>query len=558
MTRFASRLSIALFSLGIGNIQAADELHFNQTPFSLPIDTKSFTSVDLNNDGRTDLLAQLDEELRVYLQTENGFNFTSGFVTFTLDSDSLGWDFSNNLGQNPNKLALVTLEAGAEVKVYQLLDDDTAWTSPISVLSGLRSPIGAGVHPLNFVNDVNGDGLDDLILPEANQVAIHLKSPDGFLSPIRVETETRLNTTLYSPDITRRIGQSLHIPNLLLRDVNNDGAEDLISDTEQKLAVFLADTDSQFYFSSNPSYTIDREEIEARLGKFDIENLDFANLTGVLALSHEEILEDIDGDNIADLLLREGGKVSIFGGHANGLDLDSPRQVLRSGGNVLSTFLNDEDGDGKKDLWLWRVEPISVGDIFVWLALSGSISVEAFVYRNEGNEFARRPSRKITVALKFPSVIRLATSLRNIADEARAAGESVNSLSANAQLNNDFREGVAENQRNDLLVLVNDQLKVFYDAVEIASSTTFLGALNYSRDRDNYTIDLKAVVDAAVIDSDPLNGIDTVASLSIPLTADLNSGGLVATRINKDSLDDIFVFTAMTPDAIEGILLLSE
>ena len=70
----------------------------------------------------------------------------------------------------------------------------------------------------------------------------------------------------------------------------------------------------------------------------------------------------------------------------------------------------ETDGDERPDLWLWRVEPISVGDLFIWLALSGSINVEAFVYRNDGERFASRPARKITVALKFPSAVRVLTS----------------------------------------------------------------------------------------------------------------------------------------------------
>ena len=95
-------------------------------------------------------------------------------------------------------------------------------------------------------------------------------------------------------------------------------------------------------------------------------------------------MEDVDGDGIDDLLVREGGKVSLFGGTVGGMNFTQPRQVLRSGGNVLSTFLRDENDDGLKDLWLWRVENISVADIFVWLAFSGSIAIEAFIYPNDG------------------------------------------------------------------------------------------------------------------------------------------------------------------------------
>ena len=438
--------------------------------------------------------------------------------------------------------------------MYRLDTTATQWQAPETLLNGFAAAIGSGIERLHFVRDVNGDGFDDLILPDSDRLALYLATAEGFLPPLRIDTQVRLNTTLFSPDLERRIGQALRIPPLQLRDVNGDLAADLIVDTDERLAVFLADTTAANYFSPEPSFELDRLAIEESLGEFDIETLDFANLTGVLALTHEELLEDIDGDGIEDLLLREGGKVSVFPGTLTGIDVSTPNQVLRSGGNVLTTFLHDEDGDGTKDLWLWRVEPISVGDIFVWLALSGSISVEAFVYRNQGDAFARRPARKISVALKFPSVIRLASSLRQIADEARSTAEKTDTLSGSAQLDGQEQD-VA---RDDLMLLAGTRLSLFLNVIEAAPAPTFLGALGYSPDRDDYSIDLKAVVDAAMISSNPLDGITTPPSLDIDLPAPASSGGLVSARINQDNRDDIFVFTAMTPDAIEGILLLSD
>ena len=67
-------------------------------------------------------------------------------------------------------------------------------------------------------------------------------------------------------------------------------------------------------------------------------------------LLDEELLEDVNGDQVDDLVLREGGKVSLFKGTTDGMDFDKPLQVLRSGGNVLSTFLYDENEDGLKQL----------------------------------------------------------------------------------------------------------------------------------------------------------------------------------------------------------------
>jgi hypothetical protein len=236
------------------------------------------------------------------------------------------------------------------------------------------------------------------------------------------------------------------------------------------------------------------------------------------------------------------------------MELTRPKQVLRSGGNVLSTFLYDENEDGLKDLWLWRVEPISVGDIFIWLALSGSIAIEAFIYPNEGERFSRRPTRKLTIELQFPSVIRLATSFQELAEEVREM-QSVGLTPTNkANVDNDL-------DGDDLLVLVNNQVQIFLNSIEPQdSSTTFLGGLGYARDKDDYTINIRNLIEnISITENLRLAGVDGMpADLSIELDTVVKNGDIIPALLNADSIDDIFVFTQHDNSNIQGILLLSK
>ena len=541
-------ISVAGFCLSA----SAADLEYRSQPFWFPSESESLIVADTNADGLSELITVLDGRIRIYFQSEDGFDFESGFDEIELPGQAVGWDVSSAYSKS-DSASIIALIDGSEVLVWhieghRILDSQT-------IKSGLPGFLSKGINRLYFSRDINGDGNDDLIIPGAGVLNLFVSDGNkGYQEALAVQSDFRIRTNLNASRLERRTGQAIRIPMMELRDVNNDGFDDLVSRTDERLDVFIADELGERYFRVSPSYSVSITDIEERLGEFDIDSLDFSNLTGVLALTHEEILEDVSGDGIDDLLLREGGKVTLFIGSEGGMDLQNPRQVLRSGGNVLSTFLYDEDEDGLKDLWLWRVEPISVADIFVWLALSGSVSIEAFVYPNDGERFARRPSRKITVELKFPSVIRLVNSVRNIANEAqdRDSGETTATNTANLD---------ADREHEDLLVLVHDQLKIFLNSIEPADdSEEFLGALDYNRQRDNYEINIREILDNVSIGGNPHLDLmeNRIADLSIDIGVDATTGDIIPALLNRDALDDIFVFTEYDGSHIRGILLLSK
>jgi hypothetical protein len=524
---------------------------YTQQEFALPASAESLVIADLNGDNLNDLVTLIDSRLRVYFQRESGFDFESGFKEISFESRAVGWDLNRGFGTE-NQVSVIALLDGKRAVHFPINNERIL--PPQTIASELPGFISRGINRLHFARDINADGLTDLVIPGAGEIHLLINEGGGnFEAPLSILSETRLRTQLNINRFNRSAGQAVRIPNLTLRDVNADSREDLVVRTQEKLEVFLADRTPGRYFPLTPDFLLDIAAIEENLGQFDIDNLDFSNLTGVLALTHEEILEDIDGDGIDDLLLREGGKVSIFTGQADGVNTAQARQILRSGGNVLSTFLYDENGDGLKDLWLWRVESISVGDIFVWLALSGSIAIEAFIYPNNGERFERRPARKVTVDLKFPSVLRLANAYQTLNNEAETLQADGVTRTASARLD-------SPDEDNDLLVLMNDQIRILLNSIEPAREDSFLGALNYSRNRDNYEIDIRDIINSASRSGNPYRDLidSREATDEIALSQKVVDGDLIAARLNDDERDDIIVFTHFDASQIQGLLLLSQ
>jgi hypothetical protein len=545
-----NRVLTLLIACALSSVVRAD-LDYRQQSFLLPGNAEQLVVADINADGLKELITVVDQSLRIYLQDANGFDFDSGFTTLAFTDEAIGWDVAYGHSRD-NNAAIVTLHNGAEARAWTLSGNGELQEELIA--SNLPGFISKGVNRLHFSRDINADSHADLVIPGAGVINILINDGAGqFQAPLTIRSNMRLRTQLDINRFNRSAGQAVRIPVLELRDLNGDGADDLVSRTEEVLAVFLADPAGENYFPSSPSYALDILAIEEQLGEFDIDNLDFSNLTGILALTHEEILDDVNNDGIEDLLLREAGKVSLFRGLPDGMDLTQPQQVLRSGGNVLSTFLYDENEDGLKDLWLWRVEPISVGDIFVWLALSGSVAVEAFIYPNDGERFARRPSRKVSVNLRFPSVMRLANAYQDLSSQARELENSPPQPSLAAHLNGQL-------DRQELLLMVNDQVQVFLDRIEPENQETeFLGGLGYTRQRDEYTIDIGDIInDVARADADWLQAISGREPDSrVQLGEESGLGDLVSARLNDDDYDDVFIFTGHDASQIRGLLLLS-
>lgn len=572
MTIIKRLITTVLMLPGVAAAQAQPgTAEFQQMAFVLPPDTHKMLALDLDRDGLQDLVAVQKQALAFYFQRSDAevgasaarFDFSAPDAGLTLPGLATGWDFPALSGlDGADEPALVALVDGQQVLQWQIRDRQLSEAQTlVPADSGLLSGsfLAPGAWQLNFYQDINNDGRADLVVPGAGVMNLLIRSGDGsFQAPLPVQSDMQQRVVLDpGNELDREVGQSLSIPLMSLRDVNADGLSDLISDTDTRLDVFLASRSGD-YFPTQPSYSIDREAVRERLGEFDVDQLDFANLTGVLALTHEELLQDVNGDGIDDFVLREGGRVALHLGRREGdsavMNLAQPDQILRSSGNVLSIFLADENEDGRPDLWLWRVDQVSIGDVFLWLAVSGTLNIEAFIYPNEGEQFARRPSRQITVALRFPSVVRMIGSV----EEARERARSLEAVIpwTRAQVTADAGAGM-----DDLLVLMNDKVEVFYQQLQAEAPPAderFLASLDYERGRNSYEIDLRRVIDAFNVDAnrEVREAQAREADLRVALPEPAARGNIVATDLNNNGFDDIFVFLNRDRESVRGLLFL--
>ncbi|GAB1261417.1 FG-GAP repeat domain-containing protein [Aurantivibrio plasticivorans] len=514
-------------------------------PFEFAHSAERVISVDFNVDGHQDLLVGHRGGIALYFNSGNSkkpFDTQKPNLTLGADARSLGW-------------------AVMERHIYAVRDNAEivrwSWQEGLSEIvldPSVDSVLPLGTFALNFVRDINADGYADLIIPQADELHVRLGlNRDQWEAPFVIRSQADVDVRVRARNnLNVMVGQSVIIPQLNTRDVNADGRSDLIVISEQRLSIYLASRQNRF--GSRESFGLDLTEVRDRLGNIDFDKVDYNNLSSLLSYGFSFLLVDIDGDKIDDLLLREGGRVVVFSGNAEGINLEKPRQVLKSAGNVLGIMLRDEDGDGRLDLWLSRVQDISVGNIFMWLAISGSVDVEVFVYKNSGQQFARRPHRKLTVSYAFPSLFRSADLVVSaFANQEQGSDRDKQTPSAG--------EGLitrSEESTSSIVQLVGNELWIHSD-VQDALQGQFLGISDYSPKRDHYDVDLKTILENPTSGRTDFKllvaGKEPSARYAIETTLLIND--IAPLDLNGDKSQDFMLVASRNESELTGLLWLS-
>lgn len=251
--RPASRLSNILFVLTafVAAVPAdAERLDFRHLSLDLPAAPAVILPVDLDGDGRRDLVTALVYSLwdQISIEESTEMDGVEGLVEVLTIVPSLDerrelrvWlaDPSAPSGYRPAgqwlelDRTVVGLEAGPPgIPVLALTDDGMA--SLVLDDAGLRfvplvsdppvlSGTGTLIPNLGIVRDLTGDGIDDVLLPALDGLAVYLGTGDG-IAPVAA-SRLSLPSDEFDTSAGRRIRR---YPLPQVRDVTGDGLPDLV------------------------------------------------------------------------------------------------------------------------------------------------------------------------------------------------------------------------------------------------------------------------------------------------------------------------------------------
>ncbi len=446
--------------------------------------------LDLDGDGKLELLIARKDALVVVPFAAGGE--AAPLLTIPLGkSRTLAWCITPALPSEPRGDAILTLRDDGVVERTK------AGVPPRELVRVPGVVLPTGVYSFPFARDLNGDGVQDLALPALAGLELHFIGADGVVRAGPV-VRHRIDLSLDLPgfdDDAPSVAASINIPSFEVKDQNGDGRPDLAFQSEDHLQFFWSD--SKGALPESPTLDVDLGELRAKLEPRGGSMLDTSNLLKGLSGQVNALVRDLDRDGCADLLLRQGSKVSLFAGTASGIDRAKAVQVLKVSGNLLTAFATDDNGDGKQDLCLVQVADVSIGEVLLWVIAGGSVKLDLYSYfQEETLRFSKSPSRRRRLVIDVPPILGIADELEGSPAIQRLVDEFAR-LPVALDLDGDgVRSDVADLRRDGTIALHRGVMP--HPIIEELEASWRAGMERFDREadgKDAVTVDLLDLVD---------------------------------------------------------------
>ena len=305
----------------------------------------------------------------------------------------------------------------------------------VAVTANFNPPRRDEIPHVDVTRDVNGDGRDDLVVPDSDGFWVFIQMSDGtFADPVKIGPATDMSG-IYGADGYRYDPWSQS--RIYELDYNGDGRRDLAFWKEDHFAVHLQD-ERGLFASVAETFTT-----EMAFDSDDFGLLATGDMTGKVLHS----LSDLNGDGVADLVTfsLEGGSIaskrSAFevhfgaptaeGGTAFARDVDI---AFKSDDSIqLGMDRYDFDRDGQGDLMFTTIE-VKYLESSLWKRFKGFMGDDIWLnlefYRMEGGRYPDTPNAIRRIALdgvpshREPGWVPLDIVLRGATHERRKTQKS--------------------------------------------------------------------------------------------------------------------------------------
>ncbi len=324
----------------------------------------------------------------------------------------------------PDDVILADVGRLAAHEVVVLFGQDTVWkydpytgkrSRLISIASIYGSPIFGSVPKMDFFRDLNGDGLDDFIIPGFSGFQIFVQTKEGnFAKPLDVKAPPTV-------DISYNNFPWYQPRNIFNVDMTGDSRDDLVFWVDGMFSVFRQLEDGTFDSGAlrvKPGVDFEFDGMEGM--SIAMQDEDQSDNTAKALFQ----LTDLDADSVPDIVTLSITSEGVFkktttyeiykGVQGNGMVefSQTPDARIDSGGIQFEMVEKDFNRDGQTDMVISTVE-IGIGKILTAL-ITGSINIDLNFYQMTDGTYPGKPvlKREMTATFSlssgdvfFPSVL---------------------------------------------------------------------------------------------------------------------------------------------------------
>ena len=260
-----------------------------------------------------------------------------------------------------------------------------------------------------FVQDCNGDGLLDLVVPTRQGCTPFVQRAAGAVPEfVRMEDlslPVGANAQRGGPELDEEHEGSVVVPAIETEDLNGDGKKDLLTRDGKKRAFRMQGEDGLF----SRRIEVDLAQFEDSTQKAEVA----LGSTAVIGDDQQIQRGDVDGDGIPDFVIAHRRKVWTFLATKDGPQFEKARTQAVAD-DVTGMLLLDLDEDKRSDLLAFQVQLPSVGALLLGLVKSIDIDVRAVGYRSAKDGFESLPQWRRTVTLRIPPLLSLLSKQEEI------------------------------------------------------------------------------------------------------------------------------------------------